>query len=195
MPIATDSAFQLRFRVNDKPRRTIQTLYGDGLSSAFELGALPGGLVSAQGAGGQPTAFIQVGSPASAWSATGCAFTFSPALVTLSGVVSAGTAVMCVFNHAVFSEAEIDYVTANFGDLNGMALEIINALMADYSKRVAWAGGGVSYNESTTFRNLKDWRDSIYDNSTVETGPQGGFESWADEQQNQPGSTYPYFGW
>ena len=192
MPIASNSAEQLRLRVNDKPRRTIQTLYGDGLSSAFELGALPGGLVSAQGAGGQPTAFIPVGAGGgTAYSATGCTFTYSPPLVTFSGVISAGSAVQCVFNHAVFSEAEVDYITGNFGDLNGMTLEVISMLMADYSKRVAWAGGGVSYNESTVFNNLKAWHDNIYEGMTTQTGPQGGFESWSDEQQNNS----PSYGW
>ena len=190
MPIATNTAEQLRWRVNDKPRRSVQTLYGDGYSSAFELGALPGGLVSAQGAGGQPTAFVQAGT--TAWSATGATFTYYPPLVTLSGVVSAGTAVQCVFYHAVFSEADVDYITGNFGDLNGMTLEVLNVLMIDYSKRVAWAGGGVSYNESTVYANLKSMRDIIFSAMTVEQGPQGGFESWAEEQQNNPASTNPW---
>lgn len=192
MPIQTDTAIQLRYRINDKPRRTVQTLYGDGYSSAFEVGALPGGLVSAQGAGGQPSAFVQVGSPATAWSATGCTFTYSPALVTFSGVPSAGTALQCVFYHAVFSEAEIDYITGNFAGINGMHLEILNSLMMDASKRVAWAGGGVNYNEATVFQSLEKMRGIIFSAMTVEQGPQGGFESWADAQQEQPGSSW---GW
>lgn len=189
MPIATNTAQQLRLRVSDVPRRQIFTVYGDGLSSAFELGTLPGGIVSAQGAGGQPTAFVAVGAGGgTAWSATGCAFTYFPGIVTFSGVPSAGSAVQAVFWHAVFSESDIDYITGNYGDLNGMTLEVINALMMDASKRVAWAGGGVSYNESTVFNHLKDMRDTIFSAMTVQQGPQGGFESWADAQQDYPPS-------
>ena len=197
MPIGTDTAIQLRLRIADRPRRNVFTLYGDGLSSAFELGALPGGIVTGGGAAGQPSAFIAVGaSPGTAYSATGATFTYAPGLVTFSGVPSAGTAIQTVFWHAVFSDAEIDYITGNYGDLNGMTLEVINALMMDATKRVAWAGGGVSYNESTVFKSLKDMRDTIYTAMTVETGPQGGFESWADSQMEYPGSTWPYSdGW
>ncbi len=96
---------------------------------------------------------------------------------------SAGTALQTIFYHAVFSEAQIDYITGNFGDINGMHLEIINALMMDATKRVAWAGGGVSYNESTVFRNLKDMRDTLFSAMTIQQGPLGGVESWAEQQQ------------
>ena len=172
--------------MNDKPRRSVQTIYGDGFSSAFELGALPGGLVSAQGAGGQPSAFIQVGSPATVWSATGGSFTYYPGILTLSGVPSAGTAVQCVFHHAVFSEAEIDYITAQYGDLNSQHLEVVRTLMMDATKRVAWMGGGVNYNESTVFPALEKMQAILWSAMTVQQGPQGGFESWAEEQQNNP---------
>jgi hypothetical protein len=185
MTIATDTALQLRARLNDRPKRTIQTIYGNGLDSAFELGALAGGLVSAQG---QPTAFVSV---TTAWSATAATFTYYPAIVTFSGVISANTGILCVFNHAVFSDAEIDWITANANadGINGMTIEGINWLMADYSRRASWAGGGVSYNDGATLNNLKTWRDTLRSALTVEQGPLGGFESWAEQQQNYGAST------
>ncbi len=76
MPIASNTAEQLRLRIADTPRRQVFNIFGDGLSSAFELGALPGGIVSGQGAGGQPSAFVAVGAGGgTAWSATGATFT------------------------------------------------------------------------------------------------------------------------
>src|SRR5438105_15935090 len=99
MPLATNSAQQLRLRCNDKARRQVTTLYGDGTASAFELGTLPGGIVTGGGAGGSPSAFVLA-----SMATTGATFNYPDGLVTFSGVISANTGVQCVYYHAVFSD-------------------------------------------------------------------------------------------
>ena len=180
MPLATDSAAQLRWRINDRARRQEYTFYGDGTASAFQLNTLPGGVVTGQGAAHGPSAFVPLGG--TAWSATGASWDYGNAVVTFSGVISANTAINTIFYHATFSEEEINFVTAQFGAGVAGALECVETLMMDASKRASWAGGGVSYNEAQTFANLKQMCDTLWTKQVDESGPQGGFESWADNQ-------------
>lgn len=191
MPLATNSAQQLRLRVNDKPRRRVVTLLGDGTASAYEVQSNVGGIVTGAGvpAAGVPSAYIPVGG--TAWSATGATFNFNDGVVAFGGPISANSAFQCVYYDAVFNDEEIDYFTGNYGDLTHAHLEVVNTLLMDAYKRAAWAGGGVNYNDSKTLDNLMKVRDNLWAQITSEQGPQGGFESWAEEQQNNPpGSTW-----
>ena len=180
MALATDSAHQLRFRINDLAKRQEYQFVGDGTAATFQLNALPGGIVTGQGAAGGPSAFVPLGG--TAWSATGCTFDLRNATVAFSGVVSANSAILTTFYHGTFGIDEIDFITANYGAGAGGVVAAIDILMADASKRASWAGGGVSYNESQTMNNLKIWRDAQRAVLTDEAGPQGGFESWSDNQ-------------
>lgn len=173
---------QLRLRINDKPRRRVSTLLGDGTATTYELGTQPGGIVTGGGAGYGPSAYVPLGN--TAWTATGATFTYSDGTVAFSAPISANTAFQAVWYDAAFSDAEIDYVTANYGSLNQQHMEVCNMLMMDAYKRAAWAGGGVNYDDSKTFANLAQTRGILFTALTLEQGPQGGFESWSDSQEN-----------
>lgn len=182
MPLATDSAQQLRFRINDRARRQEYDFVGDGTASVFQLNALPGGIVTGQGAAAGPSAYVSLGG--TAWSATGCSWDYPNATVAFSGVISANTAIHTLFYHGTFGIDEIDFITANYGAGTEGVIAAVEVLMADASKRASWAGGGVSYNEAQTFNNLKAMRDTLWKKLADESGPQGGFESWASNQED-----------
>lgn len=180
MTLATDSAHQLRFRVNDLAKRQEYQFFGDGTAATFQLNTMPGGIVTGQGAAHGPSAYVPIGS--TAWSATGCTFDYRNATVAFSGVISANSAILTTFYHGTFGIDEIDFITANYGAGSEGVIAAVEVLMADASKRASWAGGGVSYNEAQTFNNLKAMRDTLWKKLAEESGPQGGFESWADNQ-------------
>ena len=184
MPL--NSADQLRFFLSDKPRFLVETKYGDGTASAFQLSGVP--LVSGATALGafQPSAFVPVGAGGgTAWSATGAAFNYHLGTVSFSGAISANSAYQASYTYATFSDQEIDLVTGMYSDMPSMRLALINNLMGDAYKRASWRSqAGASYDDSETMKNLMLMRSAILAERTDEQGPIGDIFSWSTEQQN-----------
>ncbi len=181
--MALNTADQLRFFMNDRPRYMDETRYGDGTANQFQVSGVP--LVSGATAlgGFQPSAFVPLGG--TAWSATGASFNYQHGVVSFSGVVSANSAWRVQYTYAVFSDQELDLVTGLYGDLNAMRLALVDNLMADAYKRARWGSfGGASYDDSKTLDNLMKMRSAIRAAMTEEQGPLGGIESWDANQQD-----------
>lgn len=172
------TAQQVRVRIQDPWRRGSEVRYGDGLASSFQLaqGAPHSTLVSA-------TASIVV----TGWSATGCTFDLSLGYVTFSGIPSANTAVRFDYQWAVFGDEEIGYFTAaGGGTVRGAALEAVRTLRFNASKRARWAApDGTQYDDTAAMRALKELEDDLQTEVVrYSEGPEGGYESWAVEQEN-----------
>lgn len=169
MPLTT--AQQVRLKIRDAWRRKQEIQYGDGLVSSFQLteGAPYSNIISA-------TASIA----SLGWSATGCAFDNALGYVTFSGLVSANSAVRFDYLWAVFSDDEIGTFTAVRGTVNGAAIEAIDSLLFDASRRARWAApDGTQYDDTSTSRLLIEMRDKLDEQEKQDIGPQGGYESWA----------------
>ncbi len=180
--MAFNTAEQVRFFINDKPRYSMETHYGDGTASAFQVSGAP--LVSgATSLGGRaPSALVPIGN---AWSATGVTFDYNQGLVTFSGVISAESAFQIVYTYGTFSDAEIDFVTANFGDLYSMRLALVDNLMGDAWKRMRWASvGGAHFDDSMAMANLLRMREAIRAEMTTEQGGQMVYDSWSKAQED-----------
>lgn len=181
-----NTADQLRFAMADKPRLLVETKYGDGTASAFQLSGVP--LVSGGTALGafQPSAFVPVGAGGgTAWSATGASFNYNLGTVSFSGAISANSAYQVSYTYAVFSDQEIDMITGMYGDMPSMRLALVSNLMSDAYKRASWQSqAGASYDDSKTMQNLMLMRSAIIAERTEEQGPVGDVFSWSTEQQN-----------
>ncbi len=165
------TAQQVRLKIRDQWRRKSEEKYGDGTASSFQLseGAPYSTIISA-------TASIAV----TGWSATGCTFDNTLGYVTFSGLVSANSAVRFDYLWAVFSEDEIGNFTAVRGTVNGAAVEAIDSLLFDASRRARWAApDGSQYDDTSTSRLLLDMRDKLAEQDQQDIGAQGGYESWA----------------
>jgi len=165
------TAQQVRLKINDKWRRKYETLYGDGTASSFQLseGSPYSTLISA-------TASVAN----TGWSATGGTFDNDAGYVVFSGIVSANSAVRFDYLWAVFSDDDISNFTAVGGSINGAALQAIDSLLFDASKRARWAApDGSQYDDTQAARLLLDMRDRISAQVVEDYGPQGGYESWA----------------
>jgi hypothetical protein len=165
------TAQQVRLKIRDIWRRKTETQYGDGLVSSFQLteGAPYSTIISA-------TASV-VGT---GWSATGCTFDNALGYVTFSSLISANSAVRFDYLWAVFSEDEIGNFTAVRGTVNGAAVEAIDSLLFDASRRARWAApDGSQYDDTSTSRLLLDMRDKLIEQEQLDIGAQGGYESWA----------------
>jgi hypothetical protein len=142
--MALDSAQQLRLKVQDAPLRADSVYYGDGTANSF---ALPHrNLVSA-------TAYVPNGA---SWTATGATFNAS-GVVEFSGVISANSAFRTVYVHSTFSDDEISHFISAGGSINGAALEVVQTLMFDSTKRAKWAApDGTMYDDTAAMGILKD---------------------------------------
>jgi len=165
------TAQQVRLKIQDRWRRKNEMQYGDGTASSFQLteGAPYSTLISA-------TASV----PNTGWSATGCTFDNDAGYVAFSGIISANSAVRFDYLWAVFSDDEIGNFTAIGGTVNGAALQAVDSLLFDASRRARWAApDGSQYDDTQAARLLLDLRDRISAQVVEDNGPQGGFESWA----------------
>ena len=184
--MALNTAEILRFRMADRPRQLMETRYGDGTATAFPISGYP--LVSGSTAlgGFTPSAFVPIGAGGTAWSATGATWNYPLGTISFSSILSAQSAFMLSYTYAVFSDQEIDYVTANFAGIGAMQLTLIDNLMGDAYKRERWGSQAGSFYDSTeTMKNLMLMRSAIRTEMTVEAGPQGAFVSWDAEQENR----------
>ena len=105
-------------------------------------------------------------------------------LVTFSNPIPKGAPVQFRYTYGIMSDEEIDWITAQTSDLNRMKLYYIDAVAFDYSKRVRWGAGGTYYDDATTLANILRVRETIWKQLTLELGPEGGVESWAEQQEN-----------
>lgn len=169
MPLTT--AQQVRLKIRDTWRRKSEEKYGDGTASSFQLseGAPYSTIISAT------ASVVNTG-----WSATGCTVDNSLGYVTFSGIVSANSAVRFDYLWAVFSDDEVSNFTAVRGTVNGAAVEAIDSLLFDASRRAKWAApDGSQYDDTTTAALLLNMRDKLDEQDKQDIGPQGGYESWA----------------
>lgn len=167
----------VRLRIQDNLRLGEEFLQGDGTASGYKL---------RQGA---PHSWLTAGVaqvPAPTWSATGATFDPSLGRVTFSGVISALTAFRVEYQWAVFSDDEIGQFTAVGGNVNGAAKEAVKTLMFDVLKRARWsAPDGTSYDDTKSMNDLKAMYDLLKDEERE--SPEGGIESWAEQQENYYG--------
>lgn len=181
-----NSADALRFFMADRPRLLMETKYGDGTASAFQISGVP--LVTGGTAlgGFAPSAFVPIGvGGGTAWSATGATFNIPLGTVSFNNAISANSAYQVKYTYSTFSDQEIDFVTGLFTDMYAARLALIDNLMADSYKRASWGvQRGAFYDDSKTMQNLMLMREAIYKEMTVETGPQGDILSWDANQQN-----------
>jgi hypothetical protein len=182
--MALNSADQLRFFGNDQPRFLIETRYGDGTASSFQVSGAP--IVSGATAFGgvPPSAFVPIGG--TAWSGTGATFNYPLGIVSFAAPISANSAFQVDYTYGTFSDQEIDFVTGNFGDMYAMRLALIDNLMSNSYKRARWVAqrGGASYDDSETMSNLMLMRSALIAERTTEQGPLGDIISWDEQQQN-----------
>ena len=165
--------------MNDKPRLQVETRYGDGTARMFQMSGTPI-VTGAQGAF-QPSAFV---AGAGQWTSTGATFDAALGTVSFSGTISANSAFQVTYTYATFSDDEINFITGAYGDMYGMRLALVDALMADAYKRAKWgAARGVYYDDTKTMDNLMQLRSAIIAARTTEQGPIGEIISWGDQQQ------------
>lgn len=184
--MALNTADQLRFYANDKPRLLVETRYGDGTGSGFQLSGVPIVSGATSFGGFQPSAFVPIGAGGgTAWSATGATFNYPLGMVSFANAISANSAYQVSYTYATFGDQDIDFVTGVYGDMYAMRLALIDNLMSDSFKRARWAAGrGAYYDDSTTMANLMLMRKAIIEERTTEQGPLGDIISWDEQQAN-----------
>jgi hypothetical protein len=169
-------ADQVRLRIQDRYRWQSEEFFGDGWNSQFKLSQ------------GQPFSTVVSGSAynrlTTGYTATGAAFDTALGLVTLSGVVSANSAIKFNYQWAVFSDDEIGQFTAmGGGSVAGAALEAVKTLQFDSLKRARWAApDGTQYDDTKAQDTLLKMYEQLW--SEVRESPAGGIESWSEQQQN-----------
>lgn len=165
------TAQQVRLKIRDPWRRKSEVQYGDGTASSFQLseGAPYSVLCSAT------ASVVNNG-----WSATGGTIDTALGYATFGGVISANTALRFDYQWAVFSDEEIGNFTAVGGSVNGAAIQAIDSLLFDASRRAKWAApDGSQYDDTMTWKALENMRATLSAQIVADIGPQGGFESWA----------------
>lgn len=169
------SADLVRQRVQDITQRADYTLYGDGTANSYGLQH-----TNIQSA----SAFVGIGSPPTAWSATGCTFD-ATGFVQFSATISANTAFNVRYVYNVWSDDVIgQYITAG-GDVIGAALLCAYDLLFDNAKRSRWMGAqGAQYDNMQAGNFVKDMISALKEEQ-FEAASQGGqFNSWAETQQD-----------
>lgn len=165
------TAQAVRLRVMDQPLIADNTMYSDGQASGY---ALPHRNITSG------TAYVLT---TGVWTATGASFD-PTGFVTLSGMVSANSAFRVRYVHSTFSDEEIGHFTAVGGDVNGAALEAVQALMFDGLKRAAWRSpDGASYDDTRAMALLNDIYDRLIAERANATVSEGGFWSWPEQQE------------
>lgn len=165
------TAQQVRLKIRDQWRRKYEEKFGDSTASSFQLseGAPYSTIISAT------ASILRTG-----WSATGCTIDNTLGYVAFSGIISANSAVRFDYLWAVFSDDEVGIFTAVRGSVNGAAIEAIDSLLFDASRRARWAApDGSQYDDTSTSTLLLSMRDKLSEQEQDDIGAQGGFESWA----------------
>ena len=182
MPLATDTALQVRFRIRDQLRYDAEQIHGDGTASAFKLKqGRPFSVLSGTGGTGV-TASIAV---AAGWSATGTtAVEHVLGRVIFGGAISANSAILMDYQWSVFSDEEIGWFTAVGGSVVGAALEAVRTLESDAARLARWGSpDGSTYDPTQTFANLAAMKAQLLaEKMGGEEGPAGSMESWSENQ-------------
>lgn len=169
------TAQQVRLRIQDQTRAADVVFYGDGTAVRF-------GLEQTNISSG--TAYVGLGNPPTAWSATGCTFN-TTGWVEFSAIFSANTPFRATYTHSVFSEDEIGHFTAVGGNVVGAALEACRTLMFDSLKRARWMSPDGSQYDDTQAMNYIQKLEWALKNELEESAIAGGsIHSWALEQEN-----------
>lgn len=179
-----NSAELLRVAMSDRPKFANENYTSDGTATTYQLSGFP--LVTGSTALGsfQPSAFV-AGASGNMWSATGATFNLLFGVATIPSAIPFGQPIQFQYTWGVMSDQEIDFLTAQDpGDLVLMQIHYIDWLLADYAKRARWNAGGVSYDETRLHDFLINMREVLWKRTTLEQGPQGGIESWYDQQEN-----------
>ena len=185
MPIDyTNSANQVRARINDRVRFEAETFIGDGSASAFKLKAgAPFSTVTAA------TAYVFVAATPG-YSATAATFDVEWGRVGFAGSVSANSGVQATYGWSIFADDEINYylyTAAGGGSVPAVALLCVKALQFDSLRRASWgAPDGTNYDDTAAQATLQKMYDSIW--AELREGPDGGIESWSEQQENYSGS-------
>ncbi len=169
------TADQIRLRIQDQAKPADTTLHGDGTAVRF-------GFDHANITSG--TAYVGLGNPPTAWSATGCTFD-STGFVEFSAIHSANSAFRIVYVHSVFSDDEIGHFTAVGGSVPGAALEACRTLMFDSLKRARWMAADGSQYDDTMAMNFIGKLESTLRKELEESAIAGGaIYSWAEQQEH-----------
>ena len=175
-------ADQIRLRISDRWRFGEEVRYGDGTASQFKLAqGAPFSNVSAL------SGFLSV---AAGWSAFGTASAVDTGLglYTVTAVPSANVPLRFAYQWAVFSDAEIAEFAAAGGGVPGAALQAVRTLMFDSLRRAKWrAPDGTEFDDTAAMRQLLAMEERLLDELERSDGPQGGIESWGDQQGNYGG--------
>lgn len=175
-----NTADLLRRHISDRPRLAIETYYGDGTANLFQISGSPVVTASTSLGAFQPSAMVFNGNK---WSATGATFDYNLGTVAFSGVISANSSFQVSYTYATFSDDEINQVTASYGMMQEMQLDLIDTLMADSYRRARWASQrGAYFDDSLTMTNLMMMRSAVFASKTVEQGPIGSAIGWAEAQ-------------
>lgn len=171
---------QVRLRIQDRLRLDEEIQLGNGTASGFKLKqGSPFSTVTAA------TAYVVT---TAGWSATGSTIDLDLGRVTLSGIVSANSAVRFEYQWSVFSTDEVGQFTAVGGSVAGAALEAVKTLMFDSLKRARWSSpDGSSYDDTAANSQLKTMYDMLFDEIREGGIDSGGIESWSEEQGNYSG--------
>ena len=171
--MALTTAQQVRLRIQDIPTLADTLLYGDGTASSFLLPHR--NLTTA-------SAYVPWG--VTAWSATGA--TFNPSgMVSFASVIHRQSSFRVTYTHSTFSDAEIDHFTAVGGDVNGAALEAVQALMFDGLKRASWSSpDGTTYSDTAAIGLLKTIYDTLKHEQALAAAGAGGIAEWAMTQKD-----------
>jgi len=178
--MAITTAAWLRRALADPIRRTASYVYGDGTATGFFLSGAP--IYS----GTAPTVHIVSG--VGVLSATGgTAWDYENGIVAFATALSANSAALINYHWSVFSEAELEQITADYGTREEQALAGIEWLQADYAKRVKWSmAQGPSVDPTNAARALEAlWKQ--YNEKLRQQTVEGGLESWAEWSQPRDG--------
>lgn len=174
--MALDTARQVRLRIQDIPQPADRVLYGDGTAVRFPLEHR--NLTSG-------TAYVGIGSPPTAWSATGGVTFNVSGFVQFTNIISANTAFRVEYVHSVFSDEEIGHFTAVGGSVAGAALEACRALMFDGLKRARWMSpDGTQYDDTQANQALRNLESALKYEVEQEVFGYGAVHSWTVEQEN-----------
>lgn len=165
------SAQRVRLKIQDIPLPVNAVHYGDGTASKFLLPHQ--NLLSA-------TAYVPNGA---SWTATGATFD-AFGFVAFSGVVSANSAFRVEYQYSTFSEDHITEFLTDGGTVLGAAVQALEALMFDASKRARWmASDGSSYDDTAAMSHLRDMYKRLREELSTEAVSAGAFGSWAEGQE------------
>jgi hypothetical protein len=176
-----------QLKINDNYKGFVQSFLADGETQVFDLSYYP---VKASGYTGYVDGIVQHET---------ADYSLSPddGRATFVNAPANGASIRFVGQYSTFSDTELaefmspiatGATAASLTDLDTPTIACIETLMSDAWKRHNWAAaGGQSVSEDGLFSKLIQWRKMILDKQTVEQGPDGAINSWAEEQANYPG--------